>query len=142
MEKYIYIFVIIFFVIVLPLALYLILKPMLQHQKILKGIVNYDALVKKYVFSIALKKEDFYAQLKIHNINDVLEYTLSDDCTVITFKMYNGKYPYKINVDTLNESIILKVEQIAVTSKPAFYINEFFIKKFDAVPLEFEKYKF
>jgi len=52
------------------------------------------------------------------------------------------KYSYKIIVDDFNESIILRVEQIQVTSKPAFYINEFFIKKFNATPLEFEKYSF
>ena len=142
MEKYSYIFLIIFVVVVIPIALYLILKSMFQHAKLLNGIVNYDTFMKKYVFSIALKKEAFYSQLKKYNVNDVLEYDLSDDCSVITFKMYSGKYPYKIYVDTLNESIILKVEQIAVTGKPAFYINEFFIKKFDAVPLDFEKYEF
>lgn len=141
MEKYIYIFVIIF-IVMIPIALYLILKPMFKHNKLLNGIVNYDTFMRKYVFSVALDKEEFYSQLKMPNVQDVLEYTLSDDCTVITFKMYNGKYPYKINVDILNESIILKVEQIAATSKPAFYINEFFIKKFNAVPLNFEKYKF
>jgi hypothetical protein len=52
------------------------------------------------------------------------------------------KYPYKIVVDDFRESTILRVEQIPVTSKPTFYINEFFIKKFNAKPLEFEKYSF
>ncbi|MBE6552648.1 MAG: metallophosphoesterase [Ruminococcaceae bacterium] len=37
---------------------------------------------------------------------------------------------------------ILRVEQLSLNSKPAFYINEFFIKKFNAKPLDFEKYKF
>ena len=56
--------------------------------------------------------------------------------------MYNMKYSYKIKVDDFNESIILRVEQLQLTSKPAFRINEFFIKKFNAKPLEFEKFKF
>ena len=93
MEKYIYIFVIIF-VVMIPIALYLILKPMFKHNKLLNGIVNYDTFMRKYVFSVALDKEEFYSRLKMPNVQDVLEYTLSDDCTVITFKMYNGKYPY------------------------------------------------
>ena len=141
MEKYIYIFIVVF-VVMIPIALYLILKPVFKHNKLLNGIVNYDTFMRKYVFSVALGKEEFYAQLKMPNAQDVLEYTLSNDDTVITFRLYNGKYPYKINVDAFNESIILRVEQLSANSKPAFYINEFFVKKFNAKPLDFEKYKF
>ena len=141
MEKYIYIFIVVF-VVMIPIALYLILKPVFKHNKLLNGIVNYDTFMRKYVFSVALGKEEFYSQLKMPNAQDVLEYTLSNDDTVITFRLYNGKYPYKINVDAFNESIILRVEQLSANNKPAFYINEFFIKKFNAKPLGFEKYKF
>ena len=141
MEKYIYIFIVVF-VVMIPIALYLILKPVFKHNKLLNGIVNYDTFMRKYVFSVALGKEEFYSQLKMTNVQDVLEYTLSNDGTVITFRLYNGKYPYKINVDAFNESIILRVEQLSANSKPAFYINEFFVKKFNAKPLDFEKYKF
>ena len=142
MEKYIYIFVIMFVVVVIPIALYIIFKPMFRQNKLLNGIVNYDTFVRKFVFRIEITKEEFYSQLKIRNINDVLEYSLNEDCSVITFTVYNMKYSYKIIVDDFNESIILRVEQIQITSKPAFRINEFFIKKFNATPLEFEKYSF
>lgn len=64
MEKYNYIFVIIF-VVMIPIALYLILKPMYKHNKLSNGIVNYDTFMRKYVFSVALDKEEFYSQLKI-----------------------------------------------------------------------------
>ena len=142
MEKYIYIFVIMFVVVVIPIALYIIFKPMFRQNKLLNGIVNYDTFMRKFVFRIEITKEEFYSRLKIRNINDVLEYSLNEDCSVITFTMYNMKYSYKIIVDDFNESIILRVEQIQITSKPAFRINEFFIKKFNATPLEFEKYSF
>ena len=139
MEKYIHIFVI---VVLIPIVLYLILKPMLQHRKLLNGVVNYDTLMRKYVFRIALKKEDFYTQLKAQNVYDVLEYTLSEDATVITFKLYNSKYPYEIKVEAFDESIVLRVKQLSAVGRPAFLINEFFLKKFNAKPLDFEKYKF
>ena len=141
MEKYIYIFIVVF-VVMIPIALYLILKPMFKHNKLLNGIVNYDTFMRKYVFGIAIKKEEFYTQLKTPNVYDVLEYTLSDDDTVITFKLYNREFPYKINVGVFDKSIVLRVEQISINSRPAFHINEFFIKKFNAKPLDFEKYKF
>mgnify|MGYP003431724973 FL=1 len=142
MGKHIYVFVVIFFVVIIPLALYLVLKPMFRHNKMLNGIVNTDAFMRKYVFRIDLTKEDFYTQLKTRNINDVLEYSLNDNCSVITFIMYSTKYSYAIKVDDFNESIVLRVEQIQAISRSAFIINEFFIKKFNATPLEFEKYSF
>ena len=142
MEKYIYIFVIMFVVVVIPITLYVIFKPMFRRNKLLNGIVNYDTFMRKFVFRIEIAKEEFYSRLKIRNINNVLEYSLNEDCSVITFTMYNMKYSYKIIVDDFNESIIQRVEQIQITSKPAFRINEFFIKKFNATPLEFEKYSF
>ena len=142
MEKHFYVFAILFVVVVIPIALYIIFKPMLRQNKLLNGIVNYDTFMRKFVFRIEITKEEFYSRLKIRNINDVLEYSLNEDCSVITFVMYNMKYSYKIIVDDFNESIILRVEQIQITSKPAFRINEFFIKIFNATPLEFEKYSF
>ena len=142
MGKYIYIFVIIFVVVVIPIALYIIFKPMFRQNKLLNGIVNYDTFMRKYVFYIEFSMVEFFSKLKARNINDVLEYSLNEDCSVITFTMYNMKYSYKIIVNDFNESIILRVEQIQITSKPAFRINEFFIKKFNATPLEFEKYSF
>ena len=96
--------------------------------------------MREFVFRIDLTKEEFYSQLKIRNINDILEYSLNDDCSVITFTKYNMKYSYKIIVDDFNESTMIRVEQMQVTSKPAFYINGFFIKKFNATPLAYEKY--
>ena len=110
MEKYIYIFVIMFVVVVIPIALYIIFKPMFRQNKLLNGIVNYDTFMRKFVFRIEITKEEFYSQLKIRNINDVLEYSLNEDCSVITLTMYNMKYSYKIIVDDFNESIILRVE--------------------------------
>ena len=115
---------------------------MFRQNKLLNGIVNYDTFMRKFVFRIEITKEEFYSRLKIRNINDVLEYSLNEDCSVIKFTMYNIKYSYKIMVDDFNESIILRVEQIQITSKPSFRINDFFIKKFNATPLEFEKYSF
>ena len=85
MEKYIYIYVIIFIVIVIPVSLYIIFKPMFWQNKLLNGIVNYDTFMRKFVFRIELTKEEFYSQIKICNINDILEYSLNDDCSVITF---------------------------------------------------------
>lgn len=145
MEKYFNVFIALFFVLIAAGVLYLILKPMFRNNRLLNGVVNYDIFMRKYVFCIELTKEDFYARLKIHNINDVLEYSLNDNCSVVTFSRYNAKVPYKLLIDEFDEATVLKVEQIPqITDKCniPYLINEFFIKKFNAKPLEYNKYSF
>lgn len=139
MEKCIYIFVIMFVVIGIPISLYIIFKPIFLQNKLLNGIVNYDIFMKKFVYRIDLTREEFYSQLKIRNSNDLLDYYLNDDCSVITFIRYNARFEYKIMIDEFDESIILRVEQIPLVSKVAYLINAFFIRKFNAKPLEYEK---
>ncbi|MBQ3099430.1 MAG: hypothetical protein IJC50_00415 [Clostridia bacterium] len=101
--------------------------------------------MRKFIFQIDFTKEEFYSRLKIYNVNDLLEYDFDVQNAVVTFKRYNAKYPYKIELDEFNESTVLRVEQIPLVMDKGnvpYYINEFFIKKFDAKPLEFEKYSF
>lgn len=136
------IYILAFFFVVIPITLFLILRPMQKHNKCLNSIVNYDVFMRKYVFRVGLNNDEFLAKLKIPNVNDVLSYTLSDDCTVITFKRHNVYCAYIINVDASNESIVLRVEQLSVCSRFSYLINEFFICKFNAEPLDFDKYKF
>ena len=142
MENYIYIFVIILIVVVVPIAICLVFKPMFQQRKLLNGVVNYDTFMRKFVFQIDFTKDGFYDQLKKKNINDILEYYLNDDISEITFVRYNMKYSYKISLDEFNESIILRVEQIPMVSKATDLINEFFVKKFDAKPIDYQKFGF
>lgn len=145
MEKYIYFFVILFLVVLVPAVLYLIFKPTFQQCKLLNGVVNYDIFMRKFVFEIAFTKEEFFSRFEIYNVNDVLEYDFDEQNSVVTFKRYNAEFPYKIEIDEFKESIVLRVEQIPLVMAKGnvpYYINEFFVKKFNAKPLEFEKYSF
>ena len=145
MEIYWYAFLIVFIIIVIPVALYLIFKPLYRNKQTLNGVENYDAFMRKYVFRVEMTEEEFYGRLKTKNINDTLEYCLNDDCSVVTFTRYGSKYPYKILTEEADESIILRIQQIPIItdrSNVPYLINEFFIKKFDAKPMEYSKYPF
>ena len=112
MGKPIYVFVVIFFVVIILLALYLVLKPMFRHNKMLNGIVNTDAFMRKYVFRIELTKEDFYTQLKTRNINDVLEY-VGKSIYVDVDKYNPGEYFYD---DYIGCEVYDKGEKIGVVT--------------------------
>lgn len=142
MEKYIYLYVILFFAVLIPVALYLVFKQMFEQRKLLNGVVNYDTFMRKFVFYIAITREEFYSKLKIRNVFDMLEYDFDEQSSVVTFIRYNAEFSYKIKIDEYNEAVVLRVEQIPLVSKTTYLINEFFIKKFDAKPLEFKEYSF
>jgi len=59
MEKCFYLFVILLFVFAVPVALYLILKPMFQQRKLLNGVIHYDTFMRKFVFQIGFTNEFF-----------------------------------------------------------------------------------
>ena len=63
MEKYFCLFVILFFVFAVPVALYLILKPMFQQRKLLNGVINYDTFMRKIVFQIDFTNEFFIKKI-------------------------------------------------------------------------------
>lgn len=140
MELFFYPIVIL--VVLIPIALYLILRPVFKNQQTVNGVVNYNSFMRKYVFQIELDQMEFYDQLKTQNVHDIMEYCLSDDCTEIVFTRYNTRNRYKLMIDERNNYIILKVQQVSVLSRVPYYINEFFMRKFGAKPMEYEKYPF
>ena len=65
------------------------------------------------------------------NANEQIGIVLIDN---VAFNKNNDKY--KINIENEEGSIIVFLEQISVTSKVCFDINLFFIKKFNAIPIQ------
>ena len=142
MEKFAYIFIVLLGVMFVLLAFYFIFRPMVRQQKMLNGVVNYDPFMRKFVFRIDGTKDLFGSELNMHNVNDTLEYSLSNDRTVITFLMYHGKFEYEMLIDEFDGFIILRLQQLCLSGRVSFHINEFMIRKFQAKPLEWTNYHF
>lgn len=139
MEGYRYLFVILFMLVILPAALYLVLKPMFRDIKVRRGIVNYDTHMRKFVFTVEETKAEVYLKLRLSNIYDVLRYDFDEENAVITFYRNHAKFPYRISFYELDGTMILKIEQISPTMDKdnlPYFINEFFIKKLDAKPID------
>ncbi len=139
-----FIFFAIVFVALIPVALYVILKPMLKEQKVSSGIRNQDTFWQNYLFKIKLSKQDFLNQIEIPNITDTMEYTFDNSTMTITFTKHSAHIPYTIIVKELENGCYIRLTKnvfIGDRSNIPYYINEFMIKKFDAELLPYEEYK-
>ena len=129
------------FLITIPVSIYLIFRPAARQRQVSSGVINYDAFMKKFCFSIDATKQEVYSQLNLPNVYDVLEYDLDEENDVITFKRYvGGRYPYRIFVDEVEGCHILWVEQFPLVmggGNVPYLINEFFIKKLGAKPIDY-----
>ena len=85
--------------------------------------------------------EEFWNRLRRPNAADVLEYDLSDDASVITFRRYKGRLSCRLRPEVHGAYIILHIETaqhpFVRTGGAQFYVNFFRIQKFGAVPLDF-----
>ena len=111
-----------------------------KRRKIACGVKNCDSFMTKFVFRINLPEDEFIRRLKTKNAADVLPYEYNEAGSIIAFTVYNVKYEYRIRTQSVDESLILRVEAMAFHSRAAYYVNPFFIGKFDAVPLDFSRY--
>ena len=132
------------FVALIPISLFLILKPMLRERKISNGIRNQDTFSQKYLFKVNYTKNEFLQKLNIPNVYDVLEFTFDNNTMTITFSEYNAKIPYLVTIKELENGCYIRLTKkvfFGDKSNIPYYINEFMIKKFDAELLPYEEYK-
>lgn len=82
------VFGVIFFVILIPLALGIILPAYKNHYKVTHGIINYDSTMRKFVYKVNLSSEDIINSLKIMNVKDELSCAFDFKRSVINFEEY------------------------------------------------------
>lgn len=145
MENLINVFLAILVVFILiPAGIYFIFKPMVRQSRILKGVENYDALMRKFIFRVDMSKAEFFAVLRQNDSSDVLMFHLKDESTIV-FEKDLVKMTYGFSVEELDGFIVLRVQQAhslhSKTNIP-YFVNEFWITKVGAKPLPFSSYPF
>ena len=134
----------IFFVALIPIVLFFILKPMFRERKISNGIRNQDTLSQNYLFKTNYSKQEFLNLIVISNVTDLMDYTFDNNTMIITFSKYNAKIPYLVTIKELENGCYIRLTKkvfFGDRSNIPYYINEFMIKKFDAELLPYEEYK-
>ncbi len=144
MENYISIFgMVLFILVIVAVIYYIVINPLVKQNRDLNGIVNYDAFMRRFVFQITLTKEECFQALKIPNACDVLEYSVSEEQSSITFIKYGSHVSYALEITPCEGYSILICKQITpiAAASVLYKVNSFWIKKINAVPLSHSSYR-
>ena len=124
------------FILAMPLALFLIFKPVIADKKVRNNVTNSDPLRQHYCFVLNCEQNDALDKLSICNVNDTLEYTFDRNRSIIVFSSIEHQLSFYIS----ENKTYLKVSRAKFMhsrSNIPLMINRFFIEKIGAVPVDY-----
>lgn len=140
-----WVFAILFFVILVPLVLGIIIPIHKSHNKITGDIINYDSTMRKFVYKVNLSSEDIINLLNTKNDSDELSCTFDFNKSVINFSEYGSNKEYYFQVQECNGFSILRLKQVALTgiqSQVPYKLNPFIVSKLQAEIIPYSQYGF
>ena len=138
-------FAILFFVILVPLVLGIILPTYKNHNQATGGIINHDSTMRKFVYKVYLSREEIISLLKTKNDIDDLSCTFDFEKSMIKFAEYGSNREYYFQVQEYNGFSILRLEQVALIgmqSHVPYKLNPFLVNKLHAEIIPFSQYGF
>jgi len=138
-------FAIFFIVIVIPLVLGIIIPIYKDHNDSTGGIINYDSIMRKFVYKIHLSPQQIIDLLSAKNAVDELSCTFDLDKSIIRFSDYGSHRNYYFQIQECDDFSILKLEQvelIGMSSHIPYKLNPFFVRKLQAEIIPFSQYSF
>ncbi len=135
-----YIVFIALFILAIPLALFLILKPVMADKKVRNNVMNSDPLMQHYCFVLNCNQSEAIEQLANRNAKDTLEYTFDADCLTIFFSHLGASIEHQLSFYVVENRTYLKVSRVKFMhsrSNIPLMINRFFIEKIGAVPVNY-----
>ena len=128
------------FVLAIPLALFLIFKPVKADKKIQNNVINSDPLMQHYCFVLDCDRTEALEILSAHNVNDTIEYTFDINRLIIVFSHLGASIEHQISFYVVENKTYLKVSRVKFMhnkSNIPLMVNRFFIEKIGAVPVDY-----
>lgn len=134
---------IVLMMILMPLVLFLILKPAMADRKVRNNVNNSDLSARHYCFVLDCNQADALDKLSRRNVNDNLTYTLNKDCLTIVFSHFGISVKYQLSFYVVENKTYLKVSRVKFlhSSHIPLMINRFFIEKIGAIPVDYSSFE-
>ena len=127
-------------ILAMPLALFLIFKPVIADKKVRNNVTNSDPLTQHYCFVLNCEQNEALDKLSIRNVNDTLEYTFDRNRSIIVFSHLGASIEHQLSFYIAENKTYLKVSRVKFMhsrSNIPLMINRFFIEKIGAVPVDY-----
>ena len=138
-------FLLIFFAIAIPIVLGNVIPMYKNHSKVTGGIINYDNIMKKFVYKINLSSQEIINSLNTKNDVDELSCAFDFENSIIRFSEYGSYRDYYFQIIECNDFSILRLEQVALfgmQSSVPYKLNPFIVSKLRAEIVPFSQYGF
>ena len=134
-----------FFLILIPFVLAIIIPVYKNHDKATNNVVNYDPMMRKYVYKVYMSKEEIISKLKNTTDIDELSCDFDFERSVIKFSEYGSSREYYFKIHECDGFSILRLEQVellGMSSHIPLKLNPFLVSKLRAEIIPFSQYGF
>lgn len=139
------IFAIFFSAILIFLVLSIIIPEYKNYYKVTGDVINYDSIMRKFVYKVSLTREDIINRLNTKNVMDELSCTFDFERSVVRFSEFGSYKEYYFYIEEYNGYSILKLEEVAligIKSSVPIKLNPFMVKKLQAEIIPFSQHRF
>ena len=132
-----------FFLLLIPLVLGIIIPIFKSHYKITGTVINYDSMMRKYVYKIYMSYEEIINTLKEKNDIDDLSCDFDFERSIIKISDYGSSREYFFQIQLCDGYSILRFNQVSLIgmrSHIPYKLNPFIVSKLKAELLPFAQY--
>ena len=133
------------FLILTPLVLAIIIPVYKKHYETTGNIINYDSMMRKYVYKVYMSREQIINNLKNSTDIDELSCDFDFERSAIKFSEYGSNKEYYFQIQECDGFSILRLEQVALLgmqSNIPLKLNPFLVSKLQAEIIPFSLYGF
>ena len=133
-------FVAFFFLLLIPLVLAITIPTYKNHYKATSNVVNYDSMMRKFVYKVCMSSEQLINELKNTTDIDELSCDFDHEISVIKFSEYGSQKEYYFQIQECDGFSILRLEQVTLLGMQShipYKLNPFLVSKLQAEIIPF-----
>ena len=111
-----------------------------------KGTVNYDAMMRSFVYRVNLTPGELFEKLRVPNIHDEMKYELSEDRKTITFRQEEWETePCELQIEPDGDGCLICIRRTKpfafnnVRDLP-YLMDRFWVNKLQARPVDYSEW--
>ena len=119
----------------IPLVLGIIIPIIQNHDKATGNVVNYDSMMRVFLYRVHMTEEEIINTLQVKNDVDELSCEFDFERSIVKISEYGSSRDYYYTIQTYDGYSVLKLTQVSpigMQSHIPYKLNPFMVKKLNA----------